>query len=674
MELGYLASDGSPVVVDTLGNRVLFSAYNLSETTRTFSFLGKPRPLETLGTARITVRLHRESYGRAGEVVFPPSDMRAYRTRTSHIFVGSTWRALHLLKGGRFATVQRPFGSSLPPITRQAGVTPPADGAPAFVVIEDVSVKACRRTGSTVHLYATEQKEFTDFVLGKLSATIEFPSESAAKAFARDFPQVRDPASVDARVTVDVDRSKKFVWSGKVLTAGAPYLATIAVLEGILLAAAFVARMQIVRFLAPISVGFLIAAVLFQPTYLIQFRREHVDLAAKFPRTYLERWGKDGAARAGAFYRELRELGIPLDPQAGDLSPLDGFLRSLPRGTYFRAFAMEAAAYVGEVTMDRVGRASPHEWRYDADHGDVVLIADAVDYWVAPLVAVAKVWQSKDARTLDAWSQEFADEFRTRLAFRELAGFEALGFLSQGWRGFDEAAKAFRAALDKAPATTHVLGEGLFRVRKARYGPFELRLVDAEAKRPTGVEWQPVIAIPLCPDAARPVRGRLEAPTPRSPAREDVAVVRIERTELEALGVQVANYPEVSASLTAGTSVELQLQAVADEARVVGPRMRDRFPEAKDHLTPMHPDSEGLPQSPYARALGRIVEVSELVNPYANASFWRIGLDVSAFRLDVVARKERCDGVPAVGHHLTATVWLVADFGVTPEAPSPYIR
>jgi hypothetical protein len=672
VEVGYLTPDSSLVVVDTMGRRTLFTAYRMLEREATLMFLGRPRPMEPLGEVRVSVWLHRRGYGRPGEPVLSPIPARLYRTSTSHVLVGGTARALRMPRRGSAAVVHHPYGSNLPDIDRSAGVVPPSKRAPAVLVVADASVKACQRVGRSVHLYGTEQKEFLDFVIGTLSATIDFPTEGAAEAFARDFPSVRDPRAVDPTITVDVDRSKRFVWSRRVLTAGKWYLLYLVLAESALVGAA----LRLGRFrpehVGVIAAGLALAAFLFLPTYLRQFRREQLDLEGKWPRVALERWAREGPAHAGAFLRVAREIGVPLDPETEDVGPLDRFLREQPPNAYFRGFAMEAAAYLGEVALASMGRDVAHAWRYDPGHGDVVLEVPSVDYWVSPIVPIAKVWLGKDPKPLGAWAKEWTEDFRLRVAFQDAAAFAALGFPYGGWQDFEAFGARVRADLGPASPTTHVLQDRLFRVRTLSYGPFEIRVVDVEVEGRLGVEFLPVVAIPFA--AAAPTRfARPEGASPRSPHREDIAFLRFEGCELEPLGVQVANYVETGPGFADSVRIELRLLAVADAGRVVGARMRG-LTDAKDFLTPLERTPEGAPAGPYARVLGRIADVAEAVNPFGGSEVWRLDLDVSGFALRVHVRKDRCDGVPAAGHHFQGDLWLAGDVRPAKPAAAPYIR
>jgi hypothetical protein len=102
--------------------------------------------------------------------------------------------------------------------------------------------------------------------------------------------------------------------------------------------------------------------------------------------------------------------------------------------------------------------------------------------------------------------------------------------------------------------------------------------------------------------------------------------------------------------------------------------MRETRQEMKDHLAPLEATPEGIPLGPYANVLGRIVSIAELMNPVGNTPMWRLGLDVSGFRIDVLVRKDRCDGHPETGHYFSGSCWLVGSLEAAARADASYIR
>jgi hypothetical protein len=283
------------------------------------------------------------------------------------------------------------------------------------VLVGEDSVKMCVRTGARVELYAVEEKEFAPFVLGKVRATLEFPGAAAAESFAAGFQGVQNLAALDAAVPVDVDRGRNVVWGrGAVLmTVG------IAALYGITLAALFYAYStgwtdDVVRLIGSLWTGSVVFAWSSELLYH-GYRRQFRDLLEKWPVVAYRRWAADAMGRAADFRRQMRSLGLSLPPTPAGLTALDRFLRNLPPETYFRTFAMDAAAYAGEVMMQMVGQPVAHAWRWNPEYEDVVLAVDAADDWVAPITIIAKVWVAKDPKTLDVWMWEQAAGIRARL-------------------------------------------------------------------------------------------------------------------------------------------------------------------------------------------------------------------------------------------------------------------
>src|SRR5207247_2744188 len=131
---------------------------------------------------------------------------RVYRTRTRHCVIGSDWRSLRRSRWSRDPLVYRPWYASRPVVQSEAR---PGSGAPFFVSFQDGAVKGCRRNGATVELFAVELKDFTDFVLGKLRATLQFENEAVAESFARHYPVILDLGGLESAVKVEIDRSRR---------------------------------------------------------------------------------------------------------------------------------------------------------------------------------------------------------------------------------------------------------------------------------------------------------------------------------------------------------------------------------------------------------------------------------------------------------------------------------
>ncbi len=693
MQLGYLTQEGHLVNVDTFGTASLYKAYRIDAAAKRLEFLGVPRPTEALGEVAVTVELHRWGWGAPGEVVLKRTAGTLLRTRTSHLVVGGTWkaivafvRALRWGYGAAGAWIARPLLSNLPPVphpkgtVRLKGTFPPARTAPAVVQFHDGSVRAVRREGSRVRVFATEEKEFTSFIVGKLEAVLEFPTEAAAEAFAREFPRIEDPARLDPSVKVEVDRSRKRNWTkGQRLGLAAFAVIMVVIIFGVLYALAPYLRDN-PGLRSGVQGGLTVGLVVVALTILSAARaarRETVDLREKWPRKMFERWCSEAPGRAGAMLPVLKELGAEIDPAKGSLEPLDRLLRGLPADTFFGSMALDLASLVGGFLLGDIARPMEFEWRLPGEREGPrhpVLSFGGIDLWVSPLHAVGSVWERKGAETLDEFVRSTAKSVQMHAAFGQLIEAVALGFVPNGWEDFEGLAARLEKDLEGVPAESHVLGEDHYRARRARYGEFEVTFVEIELTTPTGPRFAPMLAI-LSSDAARVVHGQLEGGPRGKDAREDLAVVRLEGAELVPLGVQVRNYLEVGPAVTERAGrLSIRLRAVADKAQVASPRLRESRPEAKDFLAPMHPTPEGVPQSPYGNFLGRIASVGELENPVGKMPLWRLGLDILGFPLELVVRKDRCEGTPQVGHFLAGSVWLLGDFEAAKAAPSTYIR
>ena len=683
MQLGYLSREGHLVTVDTLGTCHLFRAYRIDVGAGRLEFLGIPRPTETVEPVQVTVELHRKGWGAPGEVVVKRLAGTLLRTRTYHAIVGGTWKAIRPLYrealwayGGNVSPA-RPLLSTRPPVVRRKGTFPPGRKAPCIVLFHDASVKAVRREGARVRVYATELTEFTGFFLGKLEALIEFPTEAGAEEFARHFPRIENPATLDATARIEVDRSRKRVLSrGRKAAIGGAIAAAILVTLGLLVLLAPVMRANPgVR--SGIQGGltvFGIVSALGILSALRASRVERVDLSQKWPRTEFERWCKEAPGHGPAMVPFLKEIGVVLDPLKGTLEPLDRFLRAQPPDTFFGSLALDLSALVGAFVLAEIGRPVAFEWRLPRDPGHPVLSFPAINLWISPLSVVRSVWEEKGKETLDDFVRSCARQVQMAMAFRQITEVVGLGFLSTGWEDFEGLESRLSKDLAETPAESKVVGESHYRSRAVRYAPFEILFIEVETAGPTGPRFVPLYAIPSC-DVVQTVHGQIEGGPPRTDLREDLALVRLEGAELVPIGVQVRNFLDVGPGFGERKGrLAIELRAVADEARVVSPRMRETRPEAKDFLAPMEPTPEGTPQNPYANFLGRVASLRELVNPLTRVPLWGVGLDITGFRLEVVVRKDRCDGMPQVGQYLTGSVWLLADLEAPKSTPSPYIR
>jgi len=662
VDVGYLTPGHHLVVVESTGTRIVERAYRLLEDSRLFEFLSFQRPMEALGEVQVTIYLHRDGWRGPGEPLLARSPARFYRTRTSHILVGPTWRSLkkvHPLRGNDPIVLPTLTQGDVPP--PPPDVMFPGRDAPFWVVIQDGTVKAVRAQGATVEVFATEQKEHSEVVLGKVRAVLEFPSVDAAAAFTRDFPRTEDPSSIDPQVTVDIDRSRKRHY-GRKLIAGwvglfAFFFAVILVPSVYFGIAAATAAGRVI--IPSLGIGFM--SLPFAMFYITRDKQlvEHRDLKEKWPRLALERYAEHAPGFAAAFVQIAREMGIPVNPELLDVKSLETYLRARPRETFFPPFAMGAAFYTGMVLLDSLGRDIGLKWRPHQERQDVVLWSEAIQLWVSPFSVVRQVWGASAGEGLDDFVRTLSEELALRYALSDVAGLHSLGFLKKGWDDIDDLVTRVPADAKAFPATTHVLNDNHFHRRAFSYGEFTLQVVHVELEGPSGPVQRPVVVLPFC-TRTQAFRATLDGNAPKVPGRDDTVAVRLAGNELLAVGVQVFNYLEVANLLGSGEAVDLQLLAVSDEAQVVTPRMREMRKDAKDFLAPRDPGPEGLPSGPLASFVGRILEREELVNPFKDIPFWRVTLDISGFRLGVLVRKDKCDGLPDPGHFLSGSLWLLA--------------
>ena len=142
---------------------------------------------------------------------------------------------------------------------------------------------------------------------------------------------------------------------------------------------------------------------------------EFLDFAGKWSRAWDDRWAEEARGRAAGFTHRMAGLGVPLDGTVGDLAALDGFFRPLSVDTYFRAFAMDAGAYVGEVLIRALDRKLGYRWRFEPENDEIVLALEAMNHWVSPISMVAHVWLGKSATTLDRAMREQIEYIVQRL-------------------------------------------------------------------------------------------------------------------------------------------------------------------------------------------------------------------------------------------------------------------
>lgn len=678
MELGYLTVEGCLVVADSLGRRILFKGYRPRESEGYVEILGQRRPLEKVATARIQVSLHRQGWAAPGEVLLRDSPCRLYRTKTSHWAFGADWESLARRDWNLDPVVYSPWYSGG---AAKGSPARPRPGSPFVVPFADVSVKGCRRNGATVELYAIELKEFTDFVLGKLRATLRFESEATAEAFARQFPAVADLAALDSAVKVEIDRSKKVrrpkrapgtarkrrklskrnqrlvaIWSGLIALAAVSIAALGLGAEALVILPAMV------------------AAAVVTPAIQARGRNriERLDLAAKFPANVWNRFAAQAPAHAAGFAFLLRDRGIELRPDVVDLEPVDAFLRSLPKETCIGIAVLGAGALVGQAFLAALGRKVETQWVWQPKDR-VMVLQVRNSYWISPLTWVFKTWTVKPKETLQEVFDLWAQKVRSSLAYGHRVAFFALGFTPD--TRIPEALMA-RVASDaeRVAPESFVIGDRHMHRRRIPYGPFSVDLVDGELVGRRGPEFIPLVALPFAADAT-PMPARLDGAAPRVSTSDDIAIVRLAALPLVPLGVQIRNFVEVGPGFGSPPGeVTLRLLAVSDKVDVVSPRVRETRPETKDYIVPLAPREDGLPTSSYSTFLGRIEAVAESVNPVTNVALWKLSVDVSGLRVVVLVRKDHCPALPAVGSFASGNLWLVADLTPGEGRAADYIR
>jgi len=676
VELGYLTHQGQLVVADTLGRRTLFRAYRVDPAHPALEFLTLKRPLENLGRVRATVDFYPQGWGKPGKVVLRQTEANLYRGRTSHTLVGPTWKSLACFRLLTADPVKPPtLTSSILATPSLIGTSYPPRGASSVLFIEDASVMACRRTNNIVELFATEQVEFTDFALSKLKATVEFPAVGAAEEFSSHFPKIADPAMLDPAVVLDIGRNASILWP-KTPLKGRVGLAIASVMIGLAAIAVPLAIRSVESLVVGGVLGTLLAigiGITFVE-YRNAYSAEILEFKNKWPRVTFERWTSDAPGHAAGFAFVMHEMGVNLDPEGGDLGPLDSYLRGLPADTFFAALAWDAAAYVGSILLREIGRPIPHEWRCDRTTGLPELHFTTIDLFVSPVYEVRAIWEKKEPTTLDTLVRTWARDVQVASAFQNLTEFTALGFLDHGREDIQEFSQRVLEELTPVPGESRILGENHYRVRRLLYPPFDIEVIEVELQKHSGPEFVPAIVVPFC-QPTQIARARLEGGSPKSPEREDLAILRLEGYELVALGVQIRNYLEVGPGFAGRAKpFPIHLLAVADELEVASPRLRNVRADAKEFIAPLALSHEGVPMSPYVSLLGRITSVGEVVNPFRGLSLWRIGLDIAGFPLEVLIRKDRCRGLPERGYFVAGRVWLVANLESEEPEHAAYIR
>lgn len=675
MELGYLNKHGNPVDVDTYGRKVLLKAYCLDEEEKTFDLLGFKRPMELFGEVQTTLTIHREGWALRGKKLIDGLPAKLYRTRTSHILVGPKYTKIKLLRNSIASVLNPPMFSSVV-LSEKDLWTTRSTRLRWHVTFSDADVKACSRAGRKVSVYGVESREFTDFALSKLTLTMVFPDEALAKKFADDFPKTRSPADLDPTVNIDVNRSRKMVLSRKVKVALASLLVLLLACSYPMIAIP-VASGDLARIVAGVGIVTLFC-VLVGIGVFAATRHERIeifDLKRKWPQVAMERWAKDAPGHASGFVYAMKEMGIEVDLETGDMTALDEFLRKHPADTFFGAFAWSAAAFMGTLLMGVVGRGAGHEWVYSPHDGFPILDIrfGTTGVWVSPMHWIRSIWLDKEPITLNDSLEHWSERVLLARAFSNYLSFMSMGFVEDDIEKMEEFAESVKTEAQNVAAKSYVLGESHFKRRVKEWWPFQIHYFEVEAVLPSGIKYLPSNATPFYKDLPR-VRGQLEATAPQQLLREDVAHVRFEKAEMLPVGMQVINYLEVGPTFSEMTGVlEFEVLALADWAQIVTRRMRETRPDLKDAIAPLESDQEGLPISPVVQFVGRIASVQGLTNPVSNIQLWLIDMDIEGMRLRVIIRKDKCRGLPEEGQFLSGSAWLVGRILSTVEPLTDYI-
>ena len=665
MELGYLTKEGYLVEVDSFGQRTICESLRIDESKKTSEFLGVSRPLENMAPVQVTVWLHRKGWANPGERILRRGKGTLYRTRTGHYVIGRNWRKIRGMTADAY--YWRPRPSVWPPFlwkgrfgAKPRQFFPPGRKCPFVFRFLDQTIVGCRRNGRTVELLGVESKEFVQFVIGKLSAKLEFEDESSAESFAKSFPNLGDTSKLDPVVQVDVQRGKsltpnrrdRFRLLGRVsVVVGAPLV--------VLLLIIFLHLPLAVA--DPLVVIATVLAVSYIPA-IFSFRKrlqlENRDLRLKWPQEYFRRWFSQFPQRTGAVIEMMKDLNVKLDPTMIDLRTLQDFLQRQPPATFLGAMALDISGYLAVAFLQTVGGRVRYTWRIDPGTGEPGLLLDDAYLTVHFLTKIREIWISKGKEPIDQWLWNGARLTQDRLAMQPITIYISLGFLKDLntiSQFHDELRKAMPVSLSKQVR----MGEHVYRTTWIRKAPFEVVWNEIE-KPPPGWPLATVVTVPFYNDT-RSLEGRLEVNSPRSPAREDIAIVRFKNNDLVPLGVLLHNYLEVGPSYVKRSDpLTLRLVAVAQETQVITQRIHDLQSQAKEAIGPKNAP-QGIPMDSSAFFMGRVLSIGELTNPFTGIPLWRVELNISGFSLDILVRKDKCTGTPQVGFYLSGIVWLIGD-------------
>lgn len=674
MELGYLTKEGYLVSVDSFGQRTICESLRIDESTKTSEFVGVRRTFERVAAVQLTVWLHRKGWANPGERILRRGSGTLYRTRTGYYVIGRNWRRI---KGMTVdAYYWRPRPSVFAPFlwkgkfpSKPSKFFPPGRKCSFAFRFLDQTVIGCRRTGRSVQLLGVEFKEFVEFVIGKISAQLEFENEGEAESFAKNFPTVDDPIKIDPVVQMDVQREKRLSPTRKEKNKLLSMSLAVVGIPLAVLAAIIVLRLPF-EIADTLQVIPTVLAVLYVPTifnYRKRLRIENRDLRQKWPQEYFKRWMSQFPQRTGAVIAMMKDLNVTLDPSLIDLKSLQDFLQQQPPGAFFGAMALDISGYLGVAFLQIVGARARFKWVIDSRTGEPGLFVENAYLTVHFIQKIRDIWISKGKEPIDYWLWNTARMAQDRIAMQPIIIYISLGFLKdlgQISQFHDNMRKAIPISLSKQLR----MGENVYRTTWIRRPSFEIAWNEIE-KQPPGWSLATVVAVPFYTEA-RTLDGKLEANSPRSPAREDVAIVRFKNNELVPLGVLLHNYLEVGPSYVK-RSDQLQIKTVAavEEAQVITQRVRDLQPQAKEGIGPRN-IGQGIPTDSSALFMGRILSVAELENSFSGIALWRVDVEFSGFKLELLVRKDKCTGNPQPGFYMSGILWLLGDLLPPETIPS----
>ena len=651
VELGYVAPGGHLVIVDTIGWRTLFPAFQLNPAAATVVHLTRTIPLERRRDVTISVRLHRRGWGAHGEVALRRTQAMWQRGSGLDLFVGRRARSVRAPWTGEFANVHRPFFALEAPIKGRLEGAKAHGGSPCVVWLERSTVRGVRRSGRTVEVYAVERKEFSDFILGRLCAVIEFASEEDAAAFSEGLPAAAAPAALDRAAEPDITRSKRIRWTPKWLAMAVGLL----LFSGLVVAGTIAGLLEgkyfdVIRVLFPLGAGLIVVGAFFR-VLLRVLRREFLDLVDKWPRVLCERWGNDYRTQSARATELLESMGVRTGP---DLSGVDAYLRSLPPEAFYGTLALQ----IGLMAIDRltqlVGREMEFWWEYLPDRRECAFRVEAVSRRLYPLTAVMTLWQQRDPEGLDPFIRTSARDLQMRLAVHEtLDAFVALGFTAPGWDAVSTfAARVIGEFSGRARVVAHPNEHGGVRERVLDCGPVQLVLVEEPAAGEVSDRLVPTFAYPFATQPAAtdlPLGGDLDfdgsvAELPIGGEENPITAWLTPAATARTGGETPAMTPcEVCGVLETGRTL------AHPDAEAPGVRIPDVSRDRGD-------DDE--PSAPMNIVTARVLEVSEGVNPLSESRLWRIVLDLGKIRLPFLARMDLWLQPPRVGEVLQATAWI----------------